>query len=202
MQTSDDTITDFAPPLPDGHVHTYHNCFKYVPAEGSCFADGPSQTPMLDATRLPLLQKREYKIHQRNQIIKERCFVDGGCCCCCVMSKSQVQSQTLLYLRQDSPYTLGGNTRQLLNTARNLGIPRQQTQCHLKGRALVYLTPPATGAISSFQDCEGTQTQQYLASGFGRSTELQTDCSQSTDSLPLDHHQRLVQVCLVGRLEE
>ena len=61
MQTLDDIITDFAPPLSDGDTATYRTRFQYVPAEACCFADSQSRMPVLHATRLPLLEKREYK---------------------------------------------------------------------------------------------------------------------------------------------
>ena len=38
MQTLDDTITDFTPPVSDACTRKYGRRFQYVPVEGNCFA--------------------------------------------------------------------------------------------------------------------------------------------------------------------
>ena len=40
MQTLDDTITDFTPPLPKRCVQDYHRQFVYQPVEAQCYVDG------------------------------------------------------------------------------------------------------------------------------------------------------------------
>ena len=40
MQTLDDTIIDFTPPLPKGCVQDYHRQFVYQPVEAQCYVDG------------------------------------------------------------------------------------------------------------------------------------------------------------------
>jgi len=40
MQTLDDTIVDFAPPLPKRCVQDYHRHFVYQPVEAQCYVDG------------------------------------------------------------------------------------------------------------------------------------------------------------------
>ena len=40
MQTLDDTIVDFNPPLPKRCVQDYHRRFVYQPVEAPCYVDG------------------------------------------------------------------------------------------------------------------------------------------------------------------
>jgi len=40
MQTLDDTIVDFTPPLPKRCVQEYHRHFVYQPVEAQCYVDG------------------------------------------------------------------------------------------------------------------------------------------------------------------
>ena len=40
MQTLDDTIVDFTPPLPKRCVQEYHGHFVYQPVEAQCYVDG------------------------------------------------------------------------------------------------------------------------------------------------------------------
>ena len=40
MQTLDDTIVDFTPPLPKRCVQDYHRRFVYQPVEAQCYVDG------------------------------------------------------------------------------------------------------------------------------------------------------------------
>jgi len=40
MQTLDDTIVDFTPPLPKRRVQDYHRHFVWQPVEAQCFVDG------------------------------------------------------------------------------------------------------------------------------------------------------------------
>ena len=40
MQTLDDTIINFTPPLPKGCVQDYHRQFVYQPVEAQCYVDG------------------------------------------------------------------------------------------------------------------------------------------------------------------
>ena len=40
MQTLDDTIVDFTPPLPKRCVQDYHRHFVYQPVEAQCYVDG------------------------------------------------------------------------------------------------------------------------------------------------------------------
>ena len=40
MQTLDDTIVDFTPPLPKGCVQDYHRQFFYQPVGAHCYVDG------------------------------------------------------------------------------------------------------------------------------------------------------------------
>ena len=40
MQTLDDTIVDFTPPLPKRCVQEYHGHFIYQPVEAQCYVDG------------------------------------------------------------------------------------------------------------------------------------------------------------------
>ena len=40
MQTLDDTIVDFTPPLPKRCVQDYHRRFVYQPVEAPCYVDG------------------------------------------------------------------------------------------------------------------------------------------------------------------
>ena len=60
MQTLDDTITDFAPPLPDACCQKHRVRFKYVAVEGnSVDHSNPRAPPSLNATRLSLLEKQK-----------------------------------------------------------------------------------------------------------------------------------------------
>ena len=54
MQTFDDTITDFSPPVSDDCAQKYHRRFHYVVVEGSCFADGCPREPVLNTSHIPL----------------------------------------------------------------------------------------------------------------------------------------------------
>ena len=47
-QTSDDTITDFSPPISDERMLKYHRHFRYIAVEGMCFADGCPRQPILN----------------------------------------------------------------------------------------------------------------------------------------------------------
>ena len=58
MQTFDDTITDFSPPISDECTQKYHRRFRYVAVEGMCFADGCPRQPMLNTSRIPLKDKK------------------------------------------------------------------------------------------------------------------------------------------------
>ena len=58
MQTFDDTITDFSPPISDECMQKYHCRFRYVAVEGMCFADGCPRQPMLNTSRIPLKDKK------------------------------------------------------------------------------------------------------------------------------------------------
>ena len=40
MQTLDDTVVDFTPPLPKRCVQDYHRHFRYQPVEAPCYVDG------------------------------------------------------------------------------------------------------------------------------------------------------------------
>ena len=63
MQTLDDTITDFAPPVPDTYAQKYRARFKHVPVAGDSVDQGHLRTPAsLNATRVSLLEmKQAYK---------------------------------------------------------------------------------------------------------------------------------------------
>ena len=54
MQTFDDTITDFSPPVSDDSTQKYHRRFHYVAVEGMCFADGCPRQPILNTSHIPL----------------------------------------------------------------------------------------------------------------------------------------------------
>lgn len=54
MQTFDDTITDFSPPVSDDCTQKYHRRFHYVAVEGMCFADGCPRQPILNTSHIPL----------------------------------------------------------------------------------------------------------------------------------------------------
>ena len=57
MQTLDDTITDFAPPVPDAYTQKYRTRFKHVPVAGdSVDLRAP---PRLNDTRVSLLEKKQ-----------------------------------------------------------------------------------------------------------------------------------------------
>ena len=58
MQTFDDTITDFSPPISDECMQKYHRRFQYVAVEGMCFADGCPRQPMLNTLHIPLKDKK------------------------------------------------------------------------------------------------------------------------------------------------
>ena len=58
MQTFDNTITDFSPPISDECPQKYHLHFQYVAMEGTCFADGCPRQPMLNASHIPLKDKK------------------------------------------------------------------------------------------------------------------------------------------------
>ena len=57
MQTFDDTITDFSPPISDECTQKYHRRFRYVAMEGMYFADGCPRQPMLNTSHIPLKDK-------------------------------------------------------------------------------------------------------------------------------------------------
>ena len=60
MQTLDDTITDFAPPVPNVYGQKYRARFKHVPVAGDSVDQGhPRAPPRLNATRLSLLEKKQ-----------------------------------------------------------------------------------------------------------------------------------------------
>ena len=60
MQTLDDTITDFAPPLPDACGQKYRACLKHVPVEGDSVDHGNLRAPpSLNATHLSFLEKKK-----------------------------------------------------------------------------------------------------------------------------------------------
>ena len=58
MQTFDDTITDFSPPVSDDCTQKYHHRFRYMPVEGMCFADGCPREPILNTSHIPLRDKK------------------------------------------------------------------------------------------------------------------------------------------------
>ena len=62
MQTLDDTITDFTPPVSDACTREYGRRFQYVPVEGNCFADGCPGPPNLNTSHLPLIGKLSIKV--------------------------------------------------------------------------------------------------------------------------------------------
>ena len=60
MQTLDDTITDFAPPVPDVYTQKYRPRFKHVPVAGDSVDQGHLRAPpSLNATRVSLLEKKQ-----------------------------------------------------------------------------------------------------------------------------------------------
>ena len=65
MQTLDDTITDFAPPVPDVYTQKYRARFKHVPVADDSVDQGHLRAPpSLNATRVSLLEKKQaYKNH-------------------------------------------------------------------------------------------------------------------------------------------
>ena len=55
MQTLDDTIVDFTPPLPKRCVQEYHGHFVYQPVEAQCYVDGCPRP----------LKPKDYWIHKK-----------------------------------------------------------------------------------------------------------------------------------------
>ena len=62
IQTFDDTITDFLPPISRECTQKYHRCFRYAAVEGMCFADGCTRQPILNMSRIPLRYKKRQDI--------------------------------------------------------------------------------------------------------------------------------------------
>ena len=58
MQTFDDTITDFSPPISDECTQTYYRRFRYVAVEGMCFADECPRQPMLNMSHIPVKDEK------------------------------------------------------------------------------------------------------------------------------------------------
>ena len=61
MQTLDDTITDFTPPISDACSREYARRFQYVPVEGNCIADGRLKPPVMTISNLALQAKQDYE---------------------------------------------------------------------------------------------------------------------------------------------
>ena len=60
MQTLDDTITDFAPPVPDVYGQKYRARFKHVPVAGDSVDQGQLRAPpRLNTTHVSLLEKEQ-----------------------------------------------------------------------------------------------------------------------------------------------
>ena len=58
MQTFDDTIANFSPPISDECTQKYHRRFQYVAVEGICFADGCPRQLLLNTSHIPLKDKK------------------------------------------------------------------------------------------------------------------------------------------------
>ena len=70
METLDDTITDFTPPVSDACTQEYGRRFQYVSVEGNCFADGCPRPPNLNTSHLPLMDKNVYKSGVRKHVAR------------------------------------------------------------------------------------------------------------------------------------
>ena len=94
MQTLDDTIVDFTPPLPKRCVQDYYRQFVYRPVEAQCYLDGchrplmskgywtekdkkelPPSPTLLSAAPWPSDDEEEEKEERNDDDKKE---VDGG----------------------------------------------------------------------------------------------------------------------------
>jgi len=72
MQTLDDTIIDFTPPLPKGCVEDYHRPFVYQPVEAQCYVDGCHR---------PLMSKGYWTEKGKNRPLPapRSCMQNHGC---------------------------------------------------------------------------------------------------------------------------
>ena len=106
-----------------------------------------------------------------------------------------------LYLGEDSPYALSGNTQQLLEGAHALGIPQKEAERYLQGEPSFTLHRPRRVQFPRSKTVVGPRLDSTWQTDLVEMQNRKLIAKQAY-SLPLDDHRHLVQVCLGGGVEE